>query len=816
MDPDSSPPSDAETRLVGETIGRYRLERVLFSGGMGTVFVARQERPRREVAIKILREGIASHEALRRFEIESQILAGLRHPGIAQVFEAGTWSPTEGAVGVPYFAMEYVPDARSITDHARAEGLSIPERLRLFTQVCAAVEHGHDKGIIHRDLKPANILVDRAGTVKIIDFGVARATDSDVAHTTIETEVGQILGTMQYMSPEQCAGDPALLDARSDVYALGVVLFELLCEERPYEIAGLSILEAIGRIHEQSPTRPSKTVRALRGDVETIVLKALEKEPGMRYASARALSLDIGRYLEGRPIEAKRRSIAYVARKAIGRRPVLSTLAALVLLLTGLAAVFGVESRQAGRDARVAEGERSIEQALNHVLSAQYEQVEPALREAVAGGAASGRVAVLRGLAALRGGNVERTIELLEPAFTENPESLGAWSLLLLAYLEAGEFEKAVELPELGDAAPRWPEDRLAAGLALHAYWPEQSLRWTEELAEEYPTAAVFYILGLHRVSILQETHDLADIEPALTATATARSQMPGNVRAIWNHAAARMVAADLHDLRGNGSLHEHYLALVEEDVALMLAEHGDTGDAHVAAAQLAMYQERWEDALAHLREAVQRPQLWPVARFYAPQLCYRLGRFEEGIGELEAMPERFHFHPIWCRERAFLLAETEGVESAEAYLQSWLELWRERHGVPANPVIRDVPFQVYCLLGKRADAVAYGREHLEGSAPLSFGRHYAGEKDRFLCGRIPAASLLAAAINRNERIDARYLIALEQIAGGNRGEAIEQLDAIGEEGFFLCDSRTLIPATWPGLLRQRLRDDPRWPPWIR
>jgi len=296
-----------------ERIGRYVIRRTIASGGMGTVYEAVQENPRRAVALKVMRGGIASATALRRFEYESQILARLRHPNIAQVYEAGQYDDGNGSA--PYFAMEYIPNALTITDHAINRNLGTRERLALFVKVCDAVHHGHQKGIIHRDLKPGNILVDPAGEPKIIDFGVARATDSDLAATMLQTNAGQMIGTLQYMSPEQCEADPDNLDTRSDVYALGVVLYELLCERPPYNLSRASIHEAARLICEAPPTRLSSVDRMLRGDVETIALKALEKDRDRRYQSAADLGHDIERYLRNEPIEARPPSAFYQLRK---------------------------------------------------------------------------------------------------------------------------------------------------------------------------------------------------------------------------------------------------------------------------------------------------------------------------------------------------------------------------------------------------------------------------------------------------------------------------------------------------------------------
>ncbi len=299
-------------RKLPERIGQFRLRRFIAAGAMGDVYEAAQDKPRRTVAIKVMRQGIASRSALRRFEYESQLLARLHHPGVAEVYEAGAFN--DGSGDIPYFAMEYVSNAKRITDYAREKNLNPRERVALFSEACDALEHGHRRGIVHRDLKPANLLVDSNGRIKVIDFGVARATDSDMAVTTLQTEVGQLVGTLQYMSPEQCEGDPSDIDQRSDVYGLGVVLYELLCKRLPYELSGMRISVAIQTIRNFRPPPPGRVDPRLGGDVETIVLKALEKERDRRYRSAGELADDLRRFLGNAPIFAHPPSIVYQMR----------------------------------------------------------------------------------------------------------------------------------------------------------------------------------------------------------------------------------------------------------------------------------------------------------------------------------------------------------------------------------------------------------------------------------------------------------------------------------------------------------------------
>ncbi|MBL8764959.1 MAG: serine/threonine protein kinase [Phycisphaerae bacterium] len=369
-------------------LGAYRILRLLGEGGMGAVYEAEQDRPNRRVALKVIRSGLASGELIRRFEQEAEVLGRLQHPGIAQVFDAGVITDVEAGghavASIPYFAMELirgVPLSRHVID-AR---LTHDQRLGLLARIADAVEHAHQRGVIHRDLKPGNILVDEAGHPKILDFGVARLTDSDIRTTTIRTDIGQLIGTVPYMSPEQAAGDPAALDTRSDVYALGVIGYELLAGRLPYDLSRRPITEAVRIIREQDPERLSTTHRSLRGDVETIIAKALEKEKERRYASAGELAADIRRYLASEPIVARPASTMYQLRKFARRNRALVGGIGATMLALAIGLVLAVQQARVARrerdDARAARAEadqkRAIAEAVVKFQDKMFASIDP-------------------------------------------------------------------------------------------------------------------------------------------------------------------------------------------------------------------------------------------------------------------------------------------------------------------------------------------------------------------------------------------------------------------------------------------------------
>ena len=526
---------------IPEAIGRYRILRVIGEGGMGVVYEAEQDQPRRHVALKVIRPGLASAQILRRFDRESQALARLHHVGIAQIYEAGSAETSHEPQ--PYFAMEFI-HGTPLRQYVDSKHLGTNERLEIMAKICEAVEHAHQNGIIHRDLKPGNILVDETGQPKILDFGVARLTDCD-AQVTKQTDLGQLVGTLAYMSPEQVLGDTGQLDSRSDVYALGVILYELLAQRLPYEISD-KLYEAVRTIREEDPKRLSSISRTFRGDVETIVSKALEKDKARRYTSAAAMEGDIRKYLADEPITARPASAAYQLRKFAQRNKTLVGAAAVVfaVLVAGVV-VSTSEAVRAGRAERMSEAVNDflendllaqasastqaspstrpdphleVRTALDRAAAKiggkfdQQPEVEAAIRDTI------GRTYLDLGLYPEARSQLERALDLRRRVLgARDPKTLKSISDLGTAILRQGKFPEAEVLLNQAVAIQRrvlGPEhpDTLISMLRLALIYDDEANYMQAEALDRQILEIQHRVLGAENPDTLTTMANLADV----------------------------------------------------------------------------------------------------------------------------------------------------------------------------------------------------------------------------------------------------------------------------------------------------------------
>ena len=393
--------SEVLSERPGSIIGPYKLIQILGQGGFGTVFLAEQEKPiRREVALKIIKLGMDTHEVIARFEAERQALAMMDHPSIARVFDAGATSS-----GRPYFVMELVRGV-PITNYCDDHDLGVRDRLQLFNQVCAAVQHAHQKGIIHRDIKPSNVLVtehDGVPVPKVIDFGIAKATDQGLGEQSVFTAMGQFIGTPAYMSPEQAGLGNLDIDTRSDVYSLGVLLYELLTGTVPFDtttLRGAFWVELQRMIREQEPPKPSSRVvsmkgerttlagrrspepgrlgATLRGDLDWIVMRALEKDRGRRYESAREFANDIERHMRNEPVTAGPPSTSYRMGKFVRRHKAgVGAAVTAVLVLVAFAATMAVQARRIATERDRANREREVSDRVADFQTSMLQRIRP-------------------------------------------------------------------------------------------------------------------------------------------------------------------------------------------------------------------------------------------------------------------------------------------------------------------------------------------------------------------------------------------------------------------------------------------------------
>ena len=499
--------------LIGQQVDNYVIESVVGEGGMGVVYEAEQLEPvRRRVALKVIRLGMNSEEVVRRFERERQSLAVMNHPNIAQVYDAGVTTD-----GRPYFVMEFVP-GEPLTTFCDRRRLSIRQRARLFQEICKGIQHAHQKGIIHRDIKPSNVIVDRdengATIAKIIDFGIAKATEHRAAEKTLFTQQGLIIGTPAYMSPEQATLSGAEIDTRSDIYSLSVLLYELLSGALPFEnqtllSAGYAEMQRI--IREEDPPKPSTRLsahdpttvtrvaelrhssssairRELSGDLDWIIMKGLEKDPARRYASVAALADDIQRYLDDEPVVARPPGAVYRAAKFVRRHKLGVAVATVVTIMAAVFVVYTVlQSRELAAALGVAEQEQAKAEQVSSFLVELLTEADPNV--------AQGEAITVRDA-------LERGAEKIGESLEGQPDVRFAVLVQMGGlYRQLGLYERAGQLFDQAEAMAGEIVDNVAASKG------ELNLAVANLQHDEgrYDEAEASYLEGL---TLLNEAHD--------------------------------------------------------------------------------------------------------------------------------------------------------------------------------------------------------------------------------------------------------------------------------------------------------------------
>ena len=537
------PACDAEEVAPPARVGPYRLLREIGRGGMGSVYLAERadEAYAGRVAVKLVRRGMDTEDILRRFRTERQILASLQHPNIARLLDGGT---TED--GRPYFVMEHI-EGRTLTEDARAKGRPLVERIALFRIVCGAVQHAHGMLVVHRDIKPSNVLVTEEGTVKLLDFGLAKVLAAPAAGSEDRTTAATAIFTPEYTSPEQLAG--RAITTSADVYSLGVMLYELLADAHPYRDAAAAPALLWRAICEEDPPPPSEAAErakgpdaarraaGLRGDLDAIVLKAMRKEPQRRYATVDQLSEDLRRHLDGLPVEARPESAAYRLGKFVSRHRTAAAAAAVAAL--SLAVGFGVALHQAG----IARAHEAVSKKRLADVRALANTLLFELNDslaAVPGTVRSRELLVRRGL---------EYLNRLDPA--SGPEDLALLRDVAAAYEKLADVQGGGNA-SLGDSAGA--KDSLRKAVVLR-----------ERIAES-------------RSATLQDRLDLARARSSL-----AEMLGPSSEEALRLSAAAVKTAEEALALAPTDRSVRKRLAIVLDARAMVLTQRGDFEDALAA-----------------------------------------------------------------------------------------------------------------------------------------------------------------------------------------------------------------------------------------
>lgn len=734
-----------------DRIGNYKAISVIGDGGMGVVYRAEQQNPSREVALKVIRPELAGKYVLQRFQLEATLLGQLHHPGIAQIFEAGAAQTEEGLQ--PFFAMELV-EGEPLQKYIRKNGLSLHEKLKLLAVICDAVQYSHQKGVIHRDLKPGNILIDQDGNPKILDFGVARSMDADLQLTTLSQSTNQIIGTLPYMSPEQVEGNSEEIDTRSDIYALGVLAYESLAERHPYDLKNRSLPETARVICEVEPKPLGRVNRAYKGDLESIVGKAIDKDKDRRYQSVSDLAADLRRYLNHQPVHARPTSAFYQLRKFSRRNRGLATLLAILIFvvlptLSGLAIWIAAHQedvqaqalveRLEATDLLIQQGFSTLDGELGGEEAVPFFQA--ALDNLESGKRFQQRADALAGLAfaLTESEGLDAGLKVLESHpqdFADFPDLERSYAVI---YQIAGEVEKEQELieslPEASSSIGWFLDGRRFLEIGRDAEG-ETAQEWYAISRDNFHRAILVSskAKALEYIGLAEAMSNLLEPGPLLMPVTKALSMhwpdnpyalfyiaeaLGGSNEAIASRSPSQLQAAEvwfqkalelepenlmflynfanfLDDQHRWSDAEKYYQTAVDLAPTFAWGQH-NLGNVLFYQGKMEQAETAYRTALLHYDDA--------LAHYNLADLLYECGRLEEAEFEyLEALrldPSKLEHHLDFAR----LLTKTGRAQEAEASFQESLRL------APNNAIVHFNYGWMLDLVGRLEEAEKYYRE---------------------------------------------------------------------------------------------------------
>ncbi len=830
---------------VGGTIGPYKILQLLGEGGMGKVFLAEQKTPvKRRVALKLIRQGMNSEAIVARFEAERQAISMMDHPNIARALDAGTTSN-----GNPYLVMELVKGV-PITEFCDERKLSTRERLCLFVPVCQAIHHAHQKGIVHRDLKPSNILVteyDSKSVPKVVDFGVAKALHQPLTEKTLFTQIGQIIGTLEYMSPEQAKVNELDIDTRSDIYSLGVVLYELITGTTPHDSKQLRNAawdEMVRIIRLEDPQTPSKRVSSsqnlpvvaenrhtspaklssyVQGDLDWIVMKALEKNRDRRYETANGLAKDVQRYLEGEPVAACPPSFVYrfkkFSRKYRGVLVSVTSVLAALGLATVFSTVFAIKANHAQREANQnlkelhrsnaelveTRGNEALENALDQLLRGNVEESRKSLEVARTHGADEGKIALFSSTLNFYEGNLDYRDEL-ENASNHLTNSMAAKILLANTY-RFGPLANLEKFPELDrqieELTPKTTIDLLLAGQHFALQEPDRAIEYLEELRKTHNSRLAFYELSRVYTTKVMEAYDNPNVEGFLKYADVAFQTMPSNELAGRRYVFAHLAAADHFRSGGRMELEEYHVGKAMLAAKSLEDEHPRASLSHQTLVAVHAYKEEWDEAITHALEA---NKYLDKSEGYANSvaLMIRQGR----TPNVDNCAQHLVFGELL---QVLAVLHSTGAQAARESMQEW----EAKNDRPLMPFEIALSFEIKCLLGEPETAVHFADRSTDEAPPSLAFREFVRQHLNNLAGRLNEEEVLPHLKHRAVRQWHYAAQGFKRLGEGKRGEAIRAFEEVEKEGKFV------FAFSQPGFTSRalaylhRLREDPTWPAWI-